>query len=56
MPIDPRRPALPRLPVPSPRFLPAILDALPFWALITEQQELRRSLAGLLLAQGPGWA
>ena len=28
MPIDPRRPALPRLPVPSPRFLPAVLDAL----------------------------
>jgi len=54
MPIDPRRPALPPLPTPSPHFLPAVLDALPFWALTTEQKELRRSLAGLLLAQGPG--
>lgn len=54
MPIDPRRPALSPLPAPSPHFLPAVLDALPYWALTSEQKELRRSLAGLLLAQGPG--
>ena len=52
MPMDLRRPALPPLPTPSPRFLPAVLEAVPYWALTTEQKELRRSLAGLLLAQG----
>jgi GT2 family glycosyltransferase len=54
MPIDPRSVALPPLPQPGPQFLAAILDALPMWALTSQQKELRRSLAGLLLAQGPG--
>lgn len=53
MPIDPRRIALPPLPQPGPHFLAGILDALPIWALTSQQKELRLSLAGLLLAQGP---
>jgi len=43
---------LPALPVPSPEFLPAILDALPLWALTSEQKELRLSLCRILLGQG----
>ena len=53
MPIDPRRIVLPPLPLPGPQFLAGILDALPIWALTSQQKELRLSLAGLLLAQGP---
>ncbi|MFP5257799.1 MAG: glycosyltransferase family 2 protein [Acidobacteriota bacterium] len=53
MPIDPRRIALPPLPKPGPHFLKGIVGALPIWALTSQQQELRLSLANLLLAQGP---
>ena len=48
MPIDPRSVALPPLPQPGPQFLAAILDALPMWALTSQQKELRRSLANSL--------
>ena len=53
MPIDPRRIAIPPLPQPGPQFLAGIVQALPIWALTSQQPELRCSLAGLLLAQGP---
>ncbi|KHK04130.1 glycosyltransferase family 2 protein [Desulfovibrio sp. TomC] len=53
MPIDPHRIAIPPLPQPGPQFLAGIVNALPIWALTSQQPELRRSLAGLLLAQGP---
>ncbi|MYL82179.1 glycosyltransferase [Desulfovibrio aerotolerans] len=54
MPIDPRRIAVAPLPLPGPQFLAGILNALPIWALTSQQKELRLSLAGLLLAQGAG--
>lgn len=41
----------PRLPTPPPGFLSAILEALPIWALTSEQKELRLSLCRILLDQ-----
>jgi len=54
MPSDSHRAAPLLLPRPGPGFLPAILRALPIWALTSQQKELRLSLAGILLNQTPG--
>jgi hypothetical protein len=54
MATSPRRIAPPPLPTPGPEFLAGILQALPIWALTSEQKELRQSLVGILLAQGAG--
>lgn len=51
MPRDPGRIVLPPLPSPGPTFLTDVLDALPIWALTSEQPELRLSLCRVLLDQ-----
>ncbi|MEL7639791.1 MAG: glycosyltransferase [Solidesulfovibrio sp.] len=43
--------SLPPLPAPAPGFVAAMCDALPIWALTSEQRELRLSLCRILLGR-----